>query len=209
MLRHESKTDSRDPNGPLPAHLTRTSWEFLGRRPLPRVIADRPVVYVLGGQGVGKTAVARRLAEGGLECDGPRLRALLVDAVRHRGFPAEVRDAPALILDDVDCLYGRYGAVDLLGQLLRLRADAGRKTVIVQGPADGSVTLLFGPVPLHWRASVLLRFPVGRGRRRHVLRVCAERSLTFTRAREAVNLEPWSYHRVARFLDNLEFPTAK
>jgi len=195
---------SANNKAPLPAHLTRTSREFLGRRALPRVIVERPVVYVLGPPGVGKTSVARRLAGEALALDGASVRRILVDAARRCRFPAEVTDAPGLVLDDVDCLYGRYGAVDLLGGLLRARADAGRKTVVVQGAADGSVTLLFGPVPLTARASVLLRFPVGRGRRRHVLRACEARGLDFGAARAAVELEPWSYAAVSRHLDALQ-----
>ena len=71
-----------------PAHLTRTAFEFLGKRPLPRVIALRPVVYVLGPSGSGKTSVARRLAEGAVELDGAQLRQALVHAVRNGVFPS-------------------------------------------------------------------------------------------------------------------------
>lgn len=191
-------------DGPLPAHLTRTSQEFLGRRALPRVIADRPVTYVLGERGVGKTSVGRRiLGADALEIDAPRMRRLLVHAARNRSFPAEIRNAPALLIDDVEYLYGRFGAVDLLGELLRERSQQGRRTVLAQGALDGSITLLFGPVALAHRASVLLRFPVGRGRRRHVVRACEARTLPFERAREAVTMEPWSYARVSTFLDGL------
>lgn len=206
MLRDGPNTDAPDPDGSAPAHLTRTSFEFLGKRPLPRVIAARPVVYVLGPPGVGKTLVARRLAADAMELDGAQVRELLVKAARHRGFPRDTQDVGTLILDGVDCLHGRYGAVTLLGELLRGRAERGLKTVVVQGQADGSVSLLFGPVPCHHRASVLLRFPVGRGRRRHVLRACADRGVPFARAREAVAFEPWTYRRVAQFLDTLADP---
>jgi hypothetical protein len=191
-------------DGPLPAHLTRTSQEFLGRRALPRVIADRPVTYVLGGRGVGKTSVGRRiLGADALEVDGPRMRRLLVHAARNRSFPSEIRAVPGLLLDDVDFLYGRFGAVDLLGALLRERAQSGLRTVVAQGAMDGSITLLFGPVALSQRASVLLRFPVGRGRRRHVVRACEARGIPFERAREAVSMEPWSYALVNAWLDRL------
>ncbi len=189
-----------------PAHLTRTSFEFLGKRPLPKVIGSRPVVYILGPSGSGKTSVARRLAEDATELDGVGVRQTLVAAVRNRAFPAAIADAPTLILDGVDCLHGRYGAVMLLGELLRSRGARGLKTVVVEGIADGSVALLFAPVPCSWRASVLLRFPVGHGRRRHVARVCAARDIHPNRAVHAVGMEPWSYALVDRYLDTLTGP---
>jgi len=43
---------------------------------------------------------------------------------------------------------------------------------------------------------VLLRFPVGRGRRRFALRVCDDLGLDGAHARSVKNLEPWSYARV-------------
>ena len=97
--------------------------------------------------------------------------------------------ASALILDGVDCLHRRYGAVEILGDLLRARGVAGLKTVVVEGVEDGSLPMLFAPVPCTLRASVLLRFPVGRGRRRHVLRACEARGIHFGRALDAAPYE--------------------
>ena len=45
-----------------PALLTGTSTEFLGARPLPKVLGRRAVVFLFGPKGVGKTEVAMRLA---------------------------------------------------------------------------------------------------------------------------------------------------
>lgn len=187
---------------PAPAHITRTSRELLGQRALPRVLRERLVIYVLGPAGVGKTTVGRCLCgEPREEVTGEQLRKVLIGVARRSGrFPAELLEAPALLLDGVDFLYNRFGAVDLLGKLLRDRADAGRRTVVCQGPSDGSVTLLYAPVPLQQRASVLLRFPVGKGRRRYVKERCEALGLLPSQVRGLRDLDPWSYAGVEAVL---------
>lgn len=203
-MHHGAEESSGDGTGevPAPAFLTRTSGELLGRRPLPRVIA-RPVLVVLGPTGVGKTTVARRLLGGSpAECAVTSFRQGLVAAARA-GWPADLRYAPDLLFDDIDCLHGRWGAVDLLGQLLRDRAAAGRRTILCQGGVDPSVTLIYGQLPLTSRATLLLRFPVGRGRRRYVVQRCHERGIPFPEARAAVTMEPWSYAAVEHMLDRI------
>ena len=110
---------------------------------------------------------------------------------------------PGLILDGVDCLYGREGAVSLLGGLLRDRCARGLKTVVTQGPADDSIGLLYSAVPPQVRASVLLRFPVGRGRRRFVQQECRRLSIPFSLAREHVMAEPWTYASVRAAIEAL------
>lgn len=188
---------------PAPALITRTSGELLGKRPWPRVLTERPVLFVLGPREVGKTAVAaRRLGPGHHALSRDGLRLALIAAARYRGWDSTLRNTPTLLLDDVDCLGGRFGAVDLLGTLLRERALAGRATVLCEG-ADTSVTLLYASLPLPLRATILLRFPVGRGRRRYVADRCAERGLDVTAARDAVLMEPWTYRLVDARLDQV------
>lgn len=187
-----------------PAHLTRTAGEFLGRRPLPRVIATRPLVFLLGPSGSGKSSVGLRLVgPDPLVIDGPGLRAHLVSRARNGRFPAAVEQAPALLLDGVDCLFGREGAVRLLGGLLRDRCAAGLRTVIVQGSVDDSLVLLYASVVPELRASVLLRFPVGRGRRLFVQRECTRLGVAFLLARECVTMSPWTYASVRAAIEGL------
>lgn len=186
-----------------PALVTRTSGELLGRRPLPRLIAQRPLVFVLGPPGVGKSAVGRRLVGGeGLELGPEALRQALNHAARHGHFPEELRDTPALLLDRVDYLDGRYGAVELFGRFLQGRIDEGRRTVICQG-ADTTCVLVGASLPHCTKATLLLRFPVGRGRRRYVANRCRARGLSYTHARAATSLDPWSYAAVEAFLDSV------
>lgn len=187
----------------LPAFITRTSSELLGRRPFPRALRERPVLFVLGPLGVGKTAVARRMLSDCGAVVESAFRPAVVAAVRGK-WSKNLREAPGLLFDDVDFLHNRLGALELLGALLRERALAGRRTVLCQGGPDTSVTLLYPAVPHALRASVLLRFPVGSGRRNHVKARCADRGISFNAARDAVTMEPWSYEAVERFLDQVQ-----
>ena len=193
-----------------PAHLTRTAGEFLGSRPIPKVIASRHLVFLLGPCGSGKSSVSQRFLEtwgvpssNVLRMDGAALRAQLVSRARYGKFAATTEQAPGLILDGVDCLFGREGAVSLLGGLLRDRCARGLKTVVVQSPADDSISLLYAAAPPQVRASVLLRFPVGRGRRRFVQQECRRLSLPFSLARDQVVVEPWTYASVRAAIEAL------
>lgn len=187
-----------------PAHMTRTAGEFLGRRPLPKLIVSRPLVFLLGPEGSGKSSVGLRLVgPEPLVIDGPALRALLVSRARNGRFPVAVEQAPRLLLDGVDCLFGREGAVRLLGALLAERSRAGRRTLVVQGAVDDSLVLLYPTVAPEYRASVLLRFPVGRGRRLFVQRECSRVGVSFPSARELVTMSPWTYSSVRAAVEAL------
>lgn len=187
-----------------PALFTRTSKELLGGRSLPTVVRDRPVVYILGDRGSGKSAVALRLAPSmAPRYDPDGQRNALILAGRHRRWCALLVESPGLILDGVQGLHRSFGKVRLLGELLRLRAAAGRRTILVLGSADTSMTLLYPEVPCEQSATVLLRFPVGGGRRRFVAERCAARGIRPDLAGGARHLDPWTYAGVESYLDNL------
>lgn len=202
-IRSAPPASGEEPVTLVPAAVTRTSSELL-KRPLPRVISERPIRFIFGPAGVGKTTVARRIAgSGALEIGAEDLRRAMLVVARQKAWPPEMESAPALILDDVGSLFGRLGAIDLIGHLLERRALAALATVVCQGEGDVSMHYLYGPIPHHLRATLLLRFPVGSGRRRYLRQRCQESGLDFAAMREALSLEPWTYAGVERVLARL------
>jgi hypothetical protein len=162
---------------PEPAFISGTSAEFLGRKPLPRAVRSRPVLLILGPGGVGKTTVAERLlGEGTLSLSDK-----------------ELLESAALILEGPCFLDQRPGLAQTLATLLKARIEAGRRTVLIEAPDGSLLRGLTDKVDPDDRATILLRFPEGRGRRRFALLVCEELSLPAELARAVVEIEPWTY----------------
>lgn len=206
----------------IPALLTGTSTEYLGRKPWPRVIRERQVIFVLGPEGVGKTSVARQIQEyapgraRGLEqaaqrprvssdqalyMDSRELQHAVLDRVRRGVWTPDLLEARALVLDGPVWLRNRQGLVEILVELLRARAQARRRTIVCQSDNDGSVEALIGSMEAGSIVVVGLRFPKGkRGRLRYARRVCDDLEIPREAARGTETLEPWRYDLVAKYL---------
>ena len=188
-------TDLQGP--PLPALVSGTSSEFLGKKPLPRSIRDRQMVFILGPTGVGKSCVALALAgtENKLLSESDVLDAIN-HHVRNREWQSGILEAPALVIESPCFLNRRPAALEGFQDLVRRRAGGGRRTWVVEAKSGSSMENIMAAVHPGYRATLLLRFPVGRGRLRFAKRICDELGIAGVHARSTVDLEPWTYERV-------------
>ncbi len=191
-----------------------TSTEYLGARPLRRILRDRAVVIVSGPCGVGKTAVASRMAglpevavDGdaaahGRHLEGRRLQDAVLRRVRNGRWSDALMTVPALVLDGVEHLQVRHETGRLWVELFRIRQAAGLRTIVVERRPDGSAEALLGLLSVGDAAHLLLRFPNGpAGRRRFALRQAERIGLNKGRATGTELLEPWSYAGVSAELE--------
>lgn len=200
-----------------PAFLAGTSAEFLGRKPWPRVIRERHVIFVLGPEGSGKTQVARRMqaytdqnakasGEGSVYLDSRALQHAVLDRVRRGTWAEPLLAARSLVLDGPVWLRNRAGLVELLVELLRERERERRRTIVCQSDNDGSIEALIGAMDIGSIVVVGLRFPKGRrGRLNYARRVCDELGIPREAARGTEIIEPWGYEVVAEHLRRWPF----
>ncbi|MEL6341925.1 MAG: hypothetical protein AAFV53_02255 [Myxococcota bacterium] len=184
--------------GPDSAFVSGTSTEFLGRKPLPRAVRYRPLVFILGPRGVGKSRVAQRLVgAGALHLDELTLLELVAQQVLERRWPMQLTTRPDLIIETPYFLVRRPGVSAALRSLLRERVAANLRTIVIEAVDHASVQkVLMESVPLEQRATIVLRFPVGRGRQRFAARVCDELQIPRTHSRAVKDIKPWNYANV-------------
>lgn len=188
-----------------PALITCTSSEYLGQRPLRRILRDRSVVVILGESGTGKTSVARRIAEDGpgpeVVLDACGLHDELVARARNDAWSPRIAGAGTLVLDGPVFVRTRPAVAKFLKELFDLRIAAGLRTVVCALPQDASLEPVLAGVPVGARVTIGLRFPNSRsGRMRFARRVCDGLGLERSAARGTDLLEPWGYQSVTQEL---------
>jgi len=189
---------------PLPTLVSGTSTEFLGRKPLPRAVQRRPVVFLLGPKGVGKTTVALHLASAERRyVPEEELLSILPAYARCRHWDEAYLSAGSLVLE-APCFLSRRPAVTAaLQDLLQQRIERGGRSFVCEAEDEDPMRELIGSLPPKHKATIVLRFPVGRGRRRYVLRMCDELEIDRAHARAAITLDGWTYARARQALMDL------
>ncbi len=191
---------------PLPGLVTGTSSEYLGTRPLRRILRERSVVIVTGPPRSGKSSVARKIAGWPsnapvLHLDSKATRAEAVRSARQAKWSEAVRRAPALVLDGPENLRNCRGVFDALVALIQERQAAGLRTVVVDPHSDGSADMLMAAMAAGSTALLALRMPTGQaGRRRWARRMCDDLGLSRGLAQGTATLEPWGYEPVLDWL---------
>jgi len=185
-----------------PAFITGTSSEFMGRKPLPRVLRQRWITFLLGPEGVGKSTVARSLAVGSrIELDAKQFETQVNARVRSGAWSQRILSAPDVVLDGPMWLSNVPGRKRFLVELVRHRAASGRRTFVCQTKDDLSVANLLEEVEPGSAVTLGLRFPVGRRARLRCARaLCETLGLPQDCAIGSEDLDPWRYDRVRAFL---------
>ncbi len=186
-----------------PAFHAGTSSEYDGKRPLPQVIRQRPIMFVLGPAGVGKTKVALRLAQPRYAFyERDQIEQEVAGRLAQRAWSPEIRQTPAVVLEVPFWLDQRPGMCRMIVDLLHERAADGLRTIVCQPPDVRTVDQLLGELDPGRIVLIGLRFPQGRrGRRRVALRMCEARGIDPDAARGTEVLEPWTYARVLAQLE--------
>ena len=96
-----------------------------------------------------------------------------------------------------------FQILSLLLRLIKQRIHLGLQTTILDAEDHGSLLNVLSAIPSESRATISLRFPVGRGRYRFLAHACKERGLPLSVARRLMDCQPWSYARVFSELDQL------
>lgn len=188
-----------------PSLVTCTSSEFLGGRPLRRIVLARPVVVIMGEARTGKSSVASRIARASmgpaLSLDGKSLQHELVARARTGAWSVGTECAGTLVLDGPTFVRCRPAAAKFLRELLSLRIAAGRRTILCETPRDRSLDTIVSEVPAGAMVTIGLRFPNSRsGRMRFARRCCDGLDLPRSHARGTDLLEPWGYDAVTSAL---------
>lgn len=116
----------------------------------------------------------------------------------------EISTHPKLILESPSFLRQRPQILKMLQALIQLRSRKGLKTILLDSEDMGPIRDVVQSTVVSERATVMLRFPSGRGRYRFLARACRERNIPVKVARELSKIEPWTYKTVFELLEEYE-----
>ena len=179
--------------------------EFTGAKPLPKALKERRTVFIFGEDGVGKTILARHLmGEDHTIMRRQEVLDIFLLKIRRRRWMNGISTHPKLILECPSFLRHRPLVLQMLQSLIALRTKKGLKTILLDAEDRGPVGEIVQSTDLEHRATVMLRFPSGRGRYRFLAHACRERNIPLRMARELSEMEPWTYKRVFDCLEKYE-----
>lgn len=185
--------------------LSGTYTEFLGKKPLPQAFHNRPILFLLGPAGSGKTMVARSLlGKETLRFIQKEVLQLLATRILLRKWRTDLLEVPNLIVEIPCFLEQRPQVMQFLSELFLLRADRGVRTAVLDSEDNASLQSLLERIDSAKRATLLLRIPEGRGRYRFLAHVCRQKGLPLRHARTLAQVHPWTYKRVFVALEDLE-----
>lgn len=179
--------------------------EFTGDKPLPKALEERPTIFIFGEEGVGKTILAKYLmGDEYLLMNRQEVLDTFLLKVRKRRWMNAISTHPRLILESPSFLRQRPQILKMLQVLIQLRTRKGLKTILLDAEDMGPIKDVVQSTSVSERATVMLRFPSGRGRYRFLAKACRERGIPLKVARELSNIEPWTYKMVFNLLEDYE-----
>ena len=185
--------------------LTGTFTEFVGNRSQPAALNSRPVLFLLGPAGSGKTTVAQHW----LGNDAPIVRKntmfdLLIRRVLDRTWDhAEICHHERLILEIPSLVGNKTQMTKLLTELIHHRSRMGKKTAVLDSEDNASLQGLMASIDSTTRVSIVLRFPEGKGKYRFLAYRCKKENISLRHARKLAKYEPWTYRGVLTELERI------
>ena len=186
--------------------LAGTYTEFIGNRSQPKELIHRPIMFLFGPAGSGKTTVARHY----LGQDTPIIRAsklsiLLLERVLERSWDQiSLMKEENLIVEIPPFITSRPQIKDLLTEILLIRAQKGYRTAVLDSEDNTSLQGLLSSISMHLRICVALRFPEGNGRYRFLAHRCRTKKIPLRYARKLSKVEPWTYKNILGQLEQIE-----
>lgn len=185
--------------------LTGTFTEFVGNRTQPKELGSRPVLFLLGPAGSGKTIVARYYMgeDAPLITKGEMLNHIMRRILNRSWEGMDLCVPDCLILEIPSVLGNRHQITKLLTEFINERIRLGKRTAILDSEDNASLQGLMASIESTIRTSIVLRLPEGKGRYRFLAHRCKEKNIPLRHARRLAEITPWTYKIVLGELDKI------